>query len=70
MKQQTIKFTAWNPLRRRREEVYPEDEFTLAEVIPMFLHTPADGSDACWVTVPDCRAAEVYDRWLAQLQDQ
>lgn len=56
----TIKFVVYNPITRRNEEVLPDDDFTLIDVIPLFK------SGEKWVTVPGWHAGDVYHDWLRQ----
>jgi hypothetical protein len=56
-----IKMIARNPITRKVEEVHPEDEVPVSQMIPMFM-----GSDQHYYTVPDCAAENVYTEWIAQ----
>jgi len=56
-----IKLMARNPIRRKVEEVHPEDEFDARTAIPMFM-----GPDQEYYTVPGQTAAMVWDEWIAQ----
>lgn len=57
-----IMMKAYNPLTRRYEEVFPEDEVKIEQMIPLFK-----GGDNTYYTVPGVSAADVYDEWLAQV---
>lgn len=56
-----IKLMARNPIRRKVEEVHPEDKFDARTAIPMFM-----GPDQEYYTVPGQTAAMVWDEWIAQ----
>ena len=62
-RKQTIKMIAFNQITEKLEEVYPEDEVTTEEMIPMFW----TNYDMRWVTVPGTTADEVYEKWLSQI---
>lgn len=68
MTQQTtstrIKMIARNPQTRQLEEVFPEDEVAMSEMIPFFYCGGADR----YVTVPGYEAEDVYNEWLDQLR--
>ncbi|MBN1285099.1 MAG: hypothetical protein JXB47_06865 [Anaerolineae bacterium] len=42
-----IRYLAYNPLRRRWEEVFPEDEVAGGEIITQYWSEPLG-----WVTIP------------------
>ena len=56
-----IKMIARNPITRKIEEVYPEDEVAISEMIPMFM-----GPNQKYYTVPDCTTESVYAEWRKQ----
>lgn len=51
-----------NPMTRKLERVYPEDEVSTEDMIPAFLSN-ADGK---YYTIPGYEAEDVYDEWLNQ----
>ncbi len=55
-----IRMIAFNPLRRKYEEVFPEDEVTLDEMRPCFYCRDL----GAYVSIPGYSAADVYDEWL------
>jgi hypothetical protein len=54
-----IKMVAWNPTKRRFDEVYPENDLPLNQMQPFFW---SEGLET-YVTVPGTTAKEVYDAW-------
>lgn len=60
---QTIKMVAFNPITRKWNEVFPEDEVTTERMVPMFW----DKYDEKFMTCPDVPVAQVYGEWLAQV---
>ncbi len=59
-----IKMVAFNPLRRRYETVFPEDEVALDAMTPLFYNPGLDR----YLSVPGVGAAQVYDAWLAAMR--
>jgi hypothetical protein len=57
----TIKMICRNPITRKLEEVYPEDEFSINRAFPVFLT-----SDGKYCSVPGCEAVDVWDKWISQ----
>lgn len=62
-KRQTIKMVAFNPISRKWNEVFPEDEVTTERMVAMFWSRDMEK----FVTCPACSAAHVYSEWLAQV---
>lgn len=51
---------AFNPIRRKFEQVQPEDEVSISEMVPMFWSK----YDEKYMTCPGCEAAHVYEEWI------
>ena len=66
-KRQTIKMVAFNPLTRKWQEIFPEDEDSIeGKIIPMFR---SDEHDDAWHTIPDCiLSEELWNQWLGQIR--
>lgn len=50
-----------NPMTRKLERVYPEDEVSTEDMIPAFLSNANK-----YYTIPGYEAEDVYDEWLNQ----
>ncbi|MCA9367634.1 hypothetical protein KC887_05255 [Candidatus Kaiserbacteria bacterium] len=62
-----IKFMKRNPITRKVEELFPEDEFDANNVTVAFW-TPAyrKGETGRYVTIPGTTGTDVYSQWIAQ----
>lgn len=56
-----IKMMSRNPITRKIEEVHPEDEVNMNQVIPFFM-----GDDQKWYSIPDYPIEIAWNEWIEQ----
>lgn len=63
-KRPTIIMMAHNPISKKFEQVFPEDEVTIDRMVPMFWSR----SQNQYFTCPDAAAADYQEEWKAQIR--
>jgi hypothetical protein len=56
-----IKMMAYNTISRKFEEIHPEDEVPMSQMVPMFM-----GDNQKYYTAPDYSIKNVYAEWRTQ----